>query len=269
MPRKKMIEVRDSPIHGKGVFALREIPRGTISRTQAAVFVAIASAAFVAVCWLLLDYYSPSVAGLAGCLIALSLSLFQGRYRPSARQLGLALEEGLEMMALLALLLIAIGPMGQAFLTTNLSGRLGTYLVAVLPDNSFILLAGAAVLSLILGMGLPTPVAYLIASLAVVPFVIQINTPPLLAHYFVFYFAVYATLSPWERVNVARHADRPMTTDYVQLMLDDFVELHGDKFFGDDRALRTGFAKLDRYKVLVVGHYAALPGLERTLGELA
>ena len=46
-----------------------------------------------------------------------------------------------------------------------------------------------------------------------------------------------------------------MLTDYLNLLFDEFVELHGDKFFGDDRALRTGFAKLDRYKVLVVGHY--------------
>jgi TRAP-type uncharacterized transport system fused permease subunit len=52
------------------------------------------------------------------------------------------------------------------------------------------------VLSIVLGIGLPTPVAYLIASLAVVPFMIQIGTAALLAHYFVFYFAVYATLSP-------------------------------------------------------------------------
>jgi len=151
---------------------------------------------FVAVCWLLLDYYSPSMAGFAGCLIALALAAFQGRHRPSGRQLALALEEGLEMMALLAVLLIAIGPLGQAFLTTNLSGRLGTFLVAVLPDSSFILLAGAAVLALILGMGLPTPVAYLVVALALVPFLQQLGVKALLAHYFVFYFAVYSALSP-------------------------------------------------------------------------
>jgi len=151
---------------------------------------------FVAVCWLLLDYYSPSMAGFAGCLIALVLAAFQGRHRPSGRQLALALEEGLEMMALLAVLLIAIGPLGQAFLTTNLSGRLGTFLVAVLPDSSFILLAGAAVLALILGMGLPTPVAYLVVALALVPFLQQLGVKALLAHYFVFYFAVYSALSP-------------------------------------------------------------------------
>ena len=151
---------------------------------------------FVAVCWMLVNYYSPSMSGFAGCAIALFLCLFQGRYRPSLRQLAGALEEGFELMALLALLLIAIGPLGQAFLTTNLSGRLGAFLVAVLPDNSFILLAGAAVLSLILGMGLPTPVAYLVVALALVPFLQQLGVKAFLAQYFVFYFAVYSALSP-------------------------------------------------------------------------
>ena len=66
---------------------------------------------------------------------------------------------------------------------------------------------------------------------------------------------VFSELEPWERVEVARHPDRPMLTDYLDLVFDEFVELHGDKFFGDDRALRSGFAKLDQYKVMVVGHH--------------
>jgi len=65
---------------------------------------------------------------------------------------------------------------------------------------------------------------------------------------------VYAQLSPWERVNVARHAERPMTTDYIQFMLDDFVELHGDRVFGDDRAIVTGLASMDGVRFLLVGH---------------
>lgn len=65
---------------------------------------------------------------------------------------------------------------------------------------------------------------------------------------------IYSELEPWETVEVARHPDRPMTSDYLDLVFDEFVELHGDRFFGDDRALRVGFAKLDQYKVLVVGH---------------
>ncbi len=65
---------------------------------------------------------------------------------------------------------------------------------------------------------------------------------------------VFSELSPWETVEVARHPDRPMTTDYLALLFDEFVELHGDKSFGDDRAIRAGFAKLDQYKVMVIGH---------------
>jgi acetyl-CoA carboxylase carboxyl transferase subunit alpha len=65
---------------------------------------------------------------------------------------------------------------------------------------------------------------------------------------------VYHNLNPWQTVRVARHPDRPMFTDYINLVFDEFVELHGDKFFGDDRALRTGLAKLGEFKVLVVGH---------------
>jgi len=65
---------------------------------------------------------------------------------------------------------------------------------------------------------------------------------------------VYANLSPWETVQVARHKDRPYSGDYLSLAFDEFVELHGDKHFGDDRALKTGFAKIDQFKVMVVGH---------------
>jgi acetyl-CoA carboxylase carboxyl transferase subunit alpha len=65
---------------------------------------------------------------------------------------------------------------------------------------------------------------------------------------------IYAHLKPWETVEVARHPDRPKTADYLELVFDEFVELHGDKLYGDDRAVRTGWAKLDTYKVMVIGH---------------
>lgn len=64
----------------------------------------------------------------------------------------------------------------------------------------------------------------------------------------------YSQLSAWQTVQVARHKNRPYTRDYLNLAFDDFVELHGDKHFGDDRAMLAGFAKLDRFKVLVLGH---------------
>ncbi len=65
---------------------------------------------------------------------------------------------------------------------------------------------------------------------------------------------VYSKLTPWEIVQVSRHKDRPYTRDYLQLAFDEFVELHGDKHFGDDRAMLTGFAKIDQFKVMVIGH---------------
>jgi acetyl-CoA carboxylase carboxyl transferase subunit alpha len=64
----------------------------------------------------------------------------------------------------------------------------------------------------------------------------------------------YSSLDAWQTVQVARHKNRPYTRDYLNLAFDDFVELHGDKHFGDDRAMLAGFAKLDRFKVLVIGH---------------
>lgn len=76
---------------------------------------------------------------------------------------------------------------------------------------------------------------------------------------------IFGNLKPWETVEVARHQDRPMTTDYLELVFEEFVELHGDKFFGDDRAIRTGWAKLDAYRVLVVGHQKGKNLKERNL----
>ena len=65
---------------------------------------------------------------------------------------------------------------------------------------------------------------------------------------------IFSNLDPWQTVEVARHPNRPKTSDYLDLVFDEFVELHGDKAFGDDPAMLTGFAKIDRHKVLVVGH---------------
>jgi acetyl-CoA carboxylase carboxyl transferase subunit alpha len=64
----------------------------------------------------------------------------------------------------------------------------------------------------------------------------------------------YQDLSAWETVNVARHAERPVTSDYIEHALDDFVELHGDKSFGDDRAIVTGLATMEGRRFLLVGH---------------
>lgn len=65
---------------------------------------------------------------------------------------------------------------------------------------------------------------------------------------------LYRNLTPWQRVQVARHPSRPYTLDYVNYMMTDFVEFRGDRRFGDDRAIVAGFAKFEGISVCVVGH---------------
>jgi len=65
---------------------------------------------------------------------------------------------------------------------------------------------------------------------------------------------VYSGLTPWNRVQVARHPNRPLTSDYVAKLFTDFVELAGDGVYGDDRAIVTGFGTLHGRRVMVVGH---------------
>ncbi|MFH1856106.1 MAG: acetyl-CoA carboxylase carboxyltransferase subunit alpha [Candidatus Omnitrophota bacterium] len=64
----------------------------------------------------------------------------------------------------------------------------------------------------------------------------------------------YQNLSPWQRIQIARHPKRPYTLDYIGEIMTDFIELHGDRLFGDDRALIGGLAKFDNQNVVVVGH---------------
>ncbi|MFC1467603.1 acetyl-CoA carboxylase carboxyltransferase subunit alpha [Verrucomicrobiota bacterium] len=64
---------------------------------------------------------------------------------------------------------------------------------------------------------------------------------------------IYDNLSAWQKVQVARHPERPYTMDYIEAMTEDFVELHGDRIHRDDRAIIGGFAKINGKKVMVIG----------------
>lgn len=65
---------------------------------------------------------------------------------------------------------------------------------------------------------------------------------------------LYGKLSAWDTVRVARHPGRPQSRDYIDRICRDFVELHGDRRYGDDPAIITGFGRIGGYKCLVVGH---------------
>jgi acetyl-CoA carboxylase carboxyl transferase subunit alpha len=65
---------------------------------------------------------------------------------------------------------------------------------------------------------------------------------------------IYEKLSPWETVQLARHPQRPQFKDYVEMVCRDFRELHGDRHFGDDPAIRCGLARMAGHKVMLIGH---------------
>jgi acetyl-CoA carboxylase carboxyl transferase subunit alpha len=74
---------------------------------------------------------------------------------------------------------------------------------------------------------------------------------------------IYAKLTPWERVLVARHPQRPQTSDYLELMVDGFLELHGDRAFRDDAAIITGLGKIEDKRFMIVGHQKGKSTRER------
>nr|CRH08206.1 Acetyl-coenzyme A carboxylase carboxyl transferase subunit alpha [Candidatus Magnetococcus massalia] len=65
---------------------------------------------------------------------------------------------------------------------------------------------------------------------------------------------IFGKLSPWQKTQLSRHPDRPYTSDYLEMVFDDFCELHGDRAFSDDSAIIAGMAKLDGQDVMVIGH---------------
>lgn len=66
--------------------------------------------------------------------------------------------------------------------------------------------------------------------------------------------SVYENLTRWQRVQLARHPERPYTLDYIYMMTDEFIELHGDRYYKDDKAIVGGFAKIEDEKVMIIGH---------------
>ncbi len=64
----------------------------------------------------------------------------------------------------------------------------------------------------------------------------------------------YSNLTAWQKVQIARHPQRPYSLDYVSMLMSDFIELHGDRVFGDDKAMVCGAARLDNQKIIFIGH---------------
>jgi acetyl-CoA carboxylase carboxyl transferase subunit alpha len=66
--------------------------------------------------------------------------------------------------------------------------------------------------------------------------------------------SLYTNLTGWQKVQMSRHAERPQTLDYVRMICDDFIEMHGDRTVRDDKAIIGGFATIDGQTVMIIGH---------------
>lgn len=75
---------------------------------------------------------------------------------------------------------------------------------------------------------------------------------------------IYEQLTPWDRIQVARHVQRPQTMDYVDRICSEFLELHGDRAFADDRAIVSGFATIDGVRVMLIGQHKGRDVYERS-----
>jgi acetyl-CoA carboxylase carboxyl transferase subunit alpha len=65
---------------------------------------------------------------------------------------------------------------------------------------------------------------------------------------------IYTKLTPWQRVQLARHPDRPFTLDYIKHMMTDFLELHGDRYYADDPAIVAGIGLIEQERIAIIGH---------------
>ena len=80
---------------------------------------------------------------------------------------------------------------------------------------------------------------------------------------------IFKNLTSWQKVLLSRHPDRPYTLDYVGMIMDDFIEIHGDRHFADDKALITGLARIGEFKFMLLGHQKGRDmkeNLERNFG---
>lgn len=80
---------------------------------------------------------------------------------------------------------------------------------------------------------------------------------------------VYGNLTPWQKVQIARHPRRPYTLDYIEMIMTDFIEIHGDRHFADDKAIVCGLATIGTQRAMVIGHQKGRDtkgNLERNFG---
>jgi TRAP-type uncharacterized transport system fused permease subunit len=141
--------------------------------------------------------YSANLAACWGIVTLLALSLARPRrFRPSLRALLTGIRDGVVAGAQLALILAAIGMIVQVLVTTGLGIELSRLMIAASGRSVEIMLLLGMAVALFIGMGLPTPAAYSLCTIVMVPPLIDVGVQPLVAHFFAFYFAVLSAITP-------------------------------------------------------------------------
>ncbi len=148
------------------------------------------------VIWLLVGFYSPGYAAFAGICTMVVVAMFQKLTRPNWHQWIEGLTEAAKVGAQLALILALVGILAQVAVTTNLATKLSQAVIGLVGNELIPILLISAVIAILLGMELPTPVAYIIMFVTVVPLMIDAGVDQFAANFFAFYFAILSTLTP-------------------------------------------------------------------------
>lgn len=147
--------------------------------------------------------YSPGYSAMwaIGLLVGLAW-LRPARYRPNLRQLWDGLEYGVVAAVNLGLILAGIGLVVQVLVTTGAGFDLGRSVMLIAGDQVWIALLLGMLISALVGLGLPTPAAYALIAIIMVPSLIDIGLAPMVAHFFGFYFAIFSAITPPVAVGV-------------------------------------------------------------------
>ncbi len=145
---------------------------------------------------LLVQYYSPGYAAFYGILAMVIVSFLQKETRPSIKQWIEGLGEAAKVGSQLALILALVGILAQTSLTTNIATKLSQTVIGWVGVELLPILIISAIIAILLGMELPTPVAYVIMFVTVVPLMIDAGVDIYAANFFAFYFAILSTLTP-------------------------------------------------------------------------
>ncbi len=145
----------------------------------------------------LLGMNYSAMMGASWAVVALVLMACTTKFtRPSLKELMAGIKDGVIMAASCAALLGAVGIIAQAVITTGLGPKLSAAFMGLAGSNVLAILVLSMILSIILGVGVPTTAAYIMVVLVSVPLLINLGVTPFAAHFFAFYFAVFSTLTP-------------------------------------------------------------------------